>query len=72
MHEKTIVVTNCGRICMDRRKINFSRVFAGHPVGIRQVDDKIWQVSFMNYDIGYFDEENNRVEPGQNPFILKL
>ena len=72
MHERTITVTNCGRICMDRRKINFSRAFAGHPVGVRQVDDKIWLVSFMNYDLGYFDEENDRVEPGQNPFTVKL
>lgn len=72
MHERTITVTNCGRICMDRRKINFSRVFAGHPVGVRQVDDRIWLVSFMNYEIGYFDEEADRVEPGQNPFAVKL
>jgi putative transposase len=72
LHDRTITVTHCGRICMDRRKINFSRVFAGHPVGVRQVDDKIWLVSFMHYDLGYFDEESNRVEPGQNPFGAKV
>lgn len=72
MHDRTIQVTHCGRICMDRRKINFSKVFAGHPVGVRQVDDRIWLVSFMDYDLGYFDEESNRVEPGQNPFATKL
>ena len=64
--------TQCGRICMDRRKINFSQVFAGQKVGVRQVDDKIWLVSFMNYDLGYFDEESNRVEPGANPFGAKV
>lgn len=72
LHDRTIVVTNCGRICMNRRKINFSRVFAGHPVGVRQVDDRIWLVSFMNYDLGFFDEESDRVEPGQNPFAEKV
>lgn len=72
MHDRTITVTHCGRICMDRRKINFSRVFAGQDVGVRQVDDKIWLVSFMDYDLGYFDEENNRVEPGENPFGAKV
>lgn len=72
MHERTLVVTQCGRICMDRRKINFSQVFAGQKVGVRQVDDKIWLVSFMNYDLGYFDEESNRVEPGANPFGAKV
>ena len=72
MHDRTITVTQCGRICMDRRKINFSRVFAGQDVGVRQVDDKIWLVSFMDYDLGYFDEETNRVEPANNPFGAKV
>ena len=71
-HDRTITVTNCGRICMGGRKINFSRVFAGQDVGVRQVDDKIWLVSFMQYDLGYFDEEIARVEPGANPFGAKV
>lgn len=72
MHDRTITVTHCGRICMNRRKINFSRVFAGQDVGVKQVDDKIWLVSFMNYDLGYFDEETDRVEPAENPFAEKV
>jgi putative transposase len=28
-HDRTITVTQCGRICMDRCKINLSVVFAG-------------------------------------------
>jgi hypothetical protein len=31
-HDKTIVVTRCGRICLGRKKINFSQVFAGQAV----------------------------------------
>ena len=61
----------CGRICIGRRKINLSTIFAGQTVGIREVADKIWLVSFMQYDIGFFDEEAGRVEPAENPFILK-
>ena len=72
LHDLTAIVTRCGRICLNGRKINFSRVFAGQKVGIRQVDDKIWLVSFMDYDMGYFDEEANRVEPGENPFGTKV
>ncbi len=30
---------------------------------------RIWLVSFMDYDLGYFDEEEARVEPGPNPFV---
>ena len=53
---------------MGQRKINFSVVFAGQLVGIREVDNHVWQVSFMDYDLGYFDKEKDRVEPGPNPF----
>jgi putative transposase len=71
-HDRAIRVTRCGRICLGKRKINLSTVFAGQPVGIREVDDKIWLVSFLNYDLGYFDEKEGRVEPGPNPFNLEL
>ena len=72
MHDRTLTVTHCGRLCLEGRKINFSRVFAGQNVGVRQVDDRIWLVSFMDYDLGYFDETAARVEPGKNPFGAKV
>jgi len=34
-HDKVIVVTRCGRICMGRKKIDFGQVFAGQAVGIK-------------------------------------
>jgi len=69
LHDKTVTITTCGRICIGRRKINLSSVFAGQKVGIREIEDKIWLVSFMKYDIGFFDGLENRIEPvGQNPF----
>jgi hypothetical protein len=37
-------------------------------VGIREVADQIWLVSFMDYDLGFFDNEQGRVEPANNPF----
>jgi putative transposase len=37
-------------------------------VGVREVEDQIWLVSFLDYDLGYFDNERGRVEPGPNPF----
>ena len=72
-HDRTIKVTQCGRICIGRRKINLSTVFAGQYVGITEVADDVWLVSFMHYDLGFFDNEDNRVEPvGSNPFAPKL
>jgi transposase InsO family protein len=67
-HDRTIRVTRCGRICIGKRKINLSTVFAGQMVGIREVADEIWLVSFMDYDLGFFDKEKGRVEPAPNPF----
>jgi len=57
--------------------VNLSTVFAGQVVGIREVDDKIWLAggpypSFMDYDLGHFDEEEARVEPGPNPFVPEV
>ena len=71
-HDKTIVVTNCGRICLGRKKINFSTVFAGQAVGIKEVHDDIWLFSFMDYDLGYFDLETRVLEPLENPFGPKV
>jgi len=71
-HDKTIVVTRCGRICLGRKKINFSTVFAGQAVGIKEVQDGIWLVSFMDYDLGYFDLETRVLEPPENPFGPKV
>jgi putative transposase len=71
-HDWTAVVTHCGRLCFDRRKVNLSQVFAGQQVGVRQVTDRIWLVSFMDYDLGYFDDETCRLEPIDNPFGPKV
>ena len=71
-HDKVIVVTNCGRICLGRKKINFSTVFAGQAVGIKEVHDDIWLVSFMDYDLGYFDLDTRVLEPLENPFGPKV
>jgi hypothetical protein len=53
-------------------EINLSTVIAGQSVGIRQVSDLIWLVSFMDYDLGYFDHETCRLEPIENPFGPKV
>jgi putative transposase len=71
-HDATLTVTHCGRICFHGRKINLSHVFAGQNVGVTQVGDHIWLVTFMHYDLGYFDDETCRLEPIANPFGPKV
>jgi putative transposase len=71
-HDKTVMVTRCGRICMGRQKINLSQVFAGQKVGVKEISEKIWLVSFMQYDLGFFDHETCRIESAENPFAAKV
>jgi transposase InsO family protein len=71
-HDRDIIVTNCGRICMHRKKINISHVLAGQKLGIKEVDDGIWLVSFMRYDLGYIDLEQRTLQTIDNPFGTRL
>jgi putative transposase len=71
-HDQTVTVTHCGRLCFKGRKVNLSQVFAGQNVGVTQVGDRIWLVTFMQYDLGYFDDETCRLEPIDNPFGPKV
>ena len=67
-HDRDVLVTACGRLCLHRKKINISTVLAGQRLGIKEVDDGIWLVSFMQYDRGYFDLEQKTLQPLDNPF----
>lgn len=57
---------------MMRKKINLSTVLAGQRIGIKEVDDGIWLVSFMTYDLGYIDLEARTLQPLDNPFGTRL
>ncbi len=71
-HDRTVVVTSCGRLCLYNKKINLSVSLAGQAVGVKEVDDGIWLVSFMNYDLGYIDLEEKTLQPLHNPFGPKV
>jgi hypothetical protein len=67
-HDRDVIVTACGRLCLHRKKINISTVLAGQRLGIKEVEDGIWLVSFMTYDLGYIDLEQKTLQPLDNPF----
>jgi len=71
-HDRDVLVTACGRLCLHRKKINISSVLAGQRLGIKEVDEGIWLVSFMRYDLGYFDLEQKTLQPLDNPFGPRL
>ncbi len=67
-HDRELFVTACGRLCLHRKKINLSTVFAGQKLGLKEVEDSVWLVSFMRYDLGYIDLEERTLQPLDNPF----
>jgi transposase InsO family protein len=72
-HDLGLVVTSCGRVCLHRKKVNISHVFAGQTLGLKEVEENTWLVSFMDYDLGYIDLEEKSLQPLENPFgVLKV
>ena len=47
-------------------------MFAGQKLGIKEVDDAIWLVSFMIYGLGNIDLEQRTLQPIDNPFATRL
>jgi hypothetical protein len=41
-------------------------------LGIKEVDDGIWLVSFMHYDLGYIDLDQRTLQTLDNPFGPRL
>jgi hypothetical protein len=71
-HDRDVIVTACSRLCLHRKPINISTVLAGQKLGIKEVDDGIWLVSFMHYYLGYFDLEQKALQPLDNPIGTRL
>ena len=55
----------------DRHK-NLSQVFGGQKVGVKQTAEHVWLISFVEYDLGYFDDETCGLEPIEDPFGPRL
>lgn len=45
---------------------------AGQQLGLKEVDDSIWLVSFMQYDLGYIDLVQRTLQTIDNPFGTRL
>jgi len=71
-HDREVLVTACGRLCLHRKRVNVSTVLAGQKLGIKEVDEGIWLASFIHYDLGYFDLEQKALQPPDNPFGTRL
>ncbi len=47
-------------------------MLAGQKLGINEVDDGVWLVSFIHYDLGYIDLEQRTFQSIDNPFGTRL
>ncbi len=47
-------------------------VLASQRLGITKVDDGIWLVTFIDYDLGYIDLEQRNLQPHDNPVGPRL
>ena len=52
---------------MHRKRINVSTVLARQRLGTKEVDEGIWILSFMSYDLGFIDLERKTFQPLDNP-----
>jgi putative transposase len=41
-------------------------------VGVKEISDDVWLVTFMHYDLGFFDSETDRITSVENPFSAKV
>jgi hypothetical protein len=48
------------------------RSSAGQAVGVTQASERVCLVTFIQYDLGYLEDETCRLEPIENPFGPKV
>lgn len=62
-------VYKCGSIKLRNKKVFISTVLRGQPLGLTEVDEGVWEVEFMDYKLGFFDEESYKFSIADSPFI---
>lgn len=67
-HDDERVVNKRGYLFLSgKQRVFVSAVLAGQPVGLTEVDDGIWKVNFMDYELGYYDCESYLFTPLEYP-----
>ncbi len=62
LHDITRSVGSTGLVSMTRHNEAFylAQTLAGETVGLREEDEYMWKISFMNYDLGVYDAKTRR------------
>lgn len=68
LHDDAIRVHPQGELWLTKRNcFRLTSALGGEVVGVREVDDDRWVVSFMSYDLGHYDCRTKRFEPNALP-----
>jgi hypothetical protein len=71
-HEHAITVTHCSRTCTTAGQAQSEPRVCQTEWGGTQVNERVWLVTFMHYDLGYSDDEAIRLEPIDSAFAPKV
>ena len=65
LHDQSTRLTNSGALSFGkpRQSYNIGRALANELVGLREVDDGRWLVTFARLDLGYIDLHSRKFEP---------
>lgn len=58
-----IAATN-GQVGLRKGKsFTLSAAFVDQPLGLTEIEDRLWRVKFMNYELGFVDETTGKFKP---------
>ena len=58
LHDVVATVSTTGSVWLPGRKCHYvAKALAGHPLGLRELDDGRWHVHFMDLELGHLDDE---------------
>ena len=65
-------VSRCGSIrTKNQNRIFISEILGDQVLGIKEVEDDLFEVFFMKHTLGYFDSKSEKLKIAENPFLTK-
>ncbi|MEQ1875657.1 MAG: IS481 family transposase [Bdellovibrionia bacterium] len=74
LHDLTKTVLAGGFIQIGRfrgkvERFHLGQAFIGQRVGLREEESGLWRVSFLKYDLGFYDSDKKRFQPFECPVL---
>lgn len=68
LHDDVRTISSSGHLTWGRRnRVFVARALAGHEIGMREVDDDLFLLSFAHLDLGWLDTRANRFSSTDRP-----